>query len=130
MSLYRKQHVRSPQLRTSHRLPPFAKHVVDEFGHGFGAAVAPPVGSVLQVLHHLPDELREEVGNVLVALSRRNLLEVTAVLLRQGAAFLLLHLTGMAQVLLVAHQTHGNIHVPETKRNISVERQMSPMHSQ
>jgi len=52
-----------------HRFPPLAKHIVDKFGHGLGATVASPVGTVLQVLHHLPNELCEEVGDVLVALS-------------------------------------------------------------
>ncbi|KAF3855210.1 hypothetical protein F7725_023265 [Dissostichus mawsoni] len=67
---------------------------VKELGHGLGAAVAPPVGSVLQELHHLSDELCEECGDVLVALGRRHLLEVAAVLLSKAAALLLTHLPG------------------------------------
>lgn len=101
---------------TSHWFSPLAKDIVDEFGHGLGAAVAPPVGSVLEVLHHLPDELGEEVGDVLVALGRWHLLEVTAVLMRQAAGFLLSYLACMAKVLLVTHQTYGNVRVPETVR--------------
>lgn len=97
---------------SSHRLPPLTKHVVDEFGHGLGAAVAPFVGAVLQLLHHLPDELGEEDGDVLVALGRRHLLEVAAVLLSQAAAFVFADLPGVAQVLFVPHQAHGNIRLP------------------
>lgn len=97
---------------SSHRLPPLTKHVVDEFGHGLGAAVAPFVGAVLQLLHHLSDELGEEDGDVLVAFGRRHFLEVAAVLLSQAAAFVFADLPGVAQVLFVPHQAHGNIRLP------------------
>lgn len=97
---------------SSHRLPPLTKHVVDEFGHGLGAAVAAFVGAVLQLLHHLPDELGEEDGDVLVAFGRRHFLEVAAVLLSQAAAFVFTDLPGVAQVLFVPHQAHGNIRLP------------------
>lgn len=97
---------------SSDRLPPLSKHVVDEFGHGLGAAVAPLVGPVLQLLHHLPDKLGEEDGDVLVALGRRHLLEVAAVLLRQASAFVFADLPGVTQVLFVPHQAHGNIRLP------------------
>lgn len=102
-----------PPAAPSHRLPPLSKHIVDELGHGLGAAVAPPVSSVLKVLHHLPDELSEEIGDILVALCRRDLLEVAAVLLSQAAALIFAHLAGVTQVLLVAHQTHRNLCLPE-----------------
>lgn len=102
------------KLGPSHWLPPLAKHIVDELGHRLGAAVASSVGSVLEVLHHLPDELGEEIGDVLVALGCWDLLEVTAVLLSQAAALILTHLPGVTQVLLVAHQAHRNLRVPET----------------
>lgn len=96
----------------SHRLPPLAEHVVDEFGHGLGSAVAPPVGPVPELLHHLADQLREEVGDVLVALGRRHLLEVAAALLGQPTALVLAHLPGVTQVLLVAQQADGNLRLP------------------
>lgn len=66
---------------SSHRLPPLPKHIVDQLGHGLGAAVASFVGPLLQLLHHLADELGKEDGDVLVALGCRHLLEVAAVLL-------------------------------------------------
>lgn len=80
---------------SSNRLPPLAEHVVDEFGHGLGAAVAPFVSLVLQQVHHLTDELGEEDGDVLVALGCRHLLEVAAVLLSQAATFVFTHLPGV-----------------------------------
>lgn len=105
----------SPPAAPSHGLPPLSKHIVDELGHGLGAAVAPAVCSVLEVLHHLPDELGEEIGDILVAFCRRDLLEVAAVLLSQAAALIFAHLAGVTQVLLVAHQTHRNLCVPATE---------------
>lgn len=98
---------------SSHWLPPLPKHVVDELGHGLGATVASFVGPLLQLLHHLADELGEEDGDVLVALGCRHLLEVAAVLLSQAAAFLFTDLPGVAQVLFVPHQAHGNIGLPK-----------------
>lgn len=96
----------------SHRLPPLAEHIVDELGHGLGAAVAPPVCPVPQLLHHLADEQREEVGNVLVALGRRHFLEVAAALLGEAPALVLAHLPRVTEVLLVAQQAHGDLGVP------------------
>lgn len=103
------------QPKPSHRLPPLAKHIVDEFSHRLRAAVATSVSSVLEMLHHLPDELSKEVGDVLVALGCWHLLEVTAVLLSQAATLVLTHLPSVAQVLLVSHQTHRNWYLPETE---------------
>lgn len=68
---------------------------------------------MLQLLHHLPEELGEEDGDVLVALSRRHLLEVAAVLLSQEAALVFTDLPGVAQVLLVPHQADRNVRLPE-----------------
>ncbi|TNN77255.1 hypothetical protein EYF80_012562 [Liparis tanakae] len=83
---------------TSHGLPPLAEHVVDELGYRLGAAVAPAVGAVLEVLHHAADESREEAGDVVVTLGGRDLLEVAAALLGQAAALVLTHLPGVAQL--------------------------------
>lgn len=98
--------------RLSHRLPPLAEHIVDELGHGLGATVAPPVRPVPELFHHLADEQREEVGNVLVALSRRHFLEVATALLGEAPALVLAHLPRVAEVLLVAQQADGNLCVP------------------
>ena len=104
-------------LAHSNGLPPLAKDVVDKLGHGFGAAVAPAVGPVLQVLHHVPHQLGEEVGDLQVVLGRRHLLEVALVLQGHGAGLLLAHLPAVAQVLAVSHQTDGNVYVPGQHRN-------------
>ena len=97
-----------------HRLPSFSKDIVDELGHRLGAAVVAPVSSTVFVVHHYPaNEASKKVDDVLVALSCRHLLEVAVVLLRQASAFLLVHLSGMAQVLLVSHQAHWNLHLSD-----------------
>lgn len=93
----------------SHRLPPLAEHVVDELGHGLGATVAPPVSPVPELFHHLADEQREEVGDVLVALSCGHFLEVAAALLGKAPALVLAHLPGVTQVLLVPQQADRNL---------------------
>ena len=95
----------------SDRFPPLAEDIVDELGHGLRATVATEVGPVLQVIHDVADELGEEVGYLQVVLCCRNLLEVASVLLSQGTALFLKHLTGVAQVLLVPHQADWDVHL-------------------
>lgn len=101
-------------LSLSDGLPPLAEDVVDELGHGLGAAVAPALGHVAvpQVLHDVAHQLGEEVGDGQVVLGGRHLLEVAPVLQRRRPALLLAHLPAVAQVLLVPHQADGHIHLP------------------
>lgn len=80
----------------SNRLSPLAKDIVNELGHGFGATVPPAVASMLKLFHHMADELCEEVGDLQVVLSCRNLLEEAFVLLAQRAALLFTHLAAVA----------------------------------
>lgn len=80
----------------SNRLSPLSKDIVDELGHGLGATVPSAVTSMLKMFHHMPDEFGEEVGDIQVVLCCRHLLEVAFVLLGQGAALLLTHLTAVA----------------------------------
>lgn len=108
------------------RLPPFAKDVIDEFHHGLGATVTSAVCTVLKVLHYMTDELREDVGYLHVVLSCRNLLEVAGVLLSQGSTFLLIHLPGTAQVLLVPHQEDWSIHQSGTEEAQTAQPHVAP----
>lgn len=97
-----------------HRFPSFSKDIVDELGHRLGAAVVAPVSSTVFVVHHYPaNKASKKVDDVLVALSCRHLLEVAVVLLCQASALLLVHLSGVAQVLLVSHKAHWHIHLPD-----------------
>lgn len=94
----------------SDRLPPFTKDIIDEFGHWLGATVSSAVCTVLKVLHHMTDELCEEIRYLQVVLCCRHFLEGAVVFKSQQLSFLLTYLTSVAQVLLVAHQEYWKVH--------------------
>lgn len=68
----------------------------------------------------MSNELGEEVGYLQVILCCGHLLEVTTVLLGQGASLLLTYLPGVAQVPLVPHQEDRNVHHPVTKKHSAI----------
>lgn len=107
----------------SHWFPPLSEHVVDELGHGLGAAGASSalLGFAAQagVLHHLGEDER----HLLVVLGHRQLVELAAVLGSQALTLLSLDLPHVAQVLLVAHQKYERVHVPVGQRQCSVRLQ-------
>lgn len=108
----------------SHRFPPLSKHVIDELGHGLGAAGAPPTLLRLAVQASIAHHLGEHERHLLAVLGGRQLIEQAAHLARQLLALLPAHLTHMAQVLLVAHQEHHWIRLPENTTDVEVSRSL------
>lgn len=98
--------------RGSDGLPSFAEYVVDELGHGFGSAGAPPaffgLAADAGVVHHLG----EHQHDFLVVLGCRELVELAVELGGQPLAVLPAHLPRVAQVLLVAHQEDQAVRIP------------------
>lgn len=96
----------------SHWLPPLAKDVVDEFGHGLGAAGASPaflgLAAQASILHHLGEYER----HLLVVFSCWELEELAVKLSRQALTFFTQHFSRVAQVLFVTHQKYERVSVP------------------
>lgn len=90
----------------SHRFPPLAEHIVNEFGHGLGAAGSAPALFGFSAQAGVAHQLCKHERNLLVALSRGELVELAVPISRQPLTLLLAHLTHVAQVLFIAHQEH------------------------
>lgn len=100
---------------SSNRFPSFSEDIVDEFGHGFWAtgATAALLGFASQT--GIAHNLGEHEQHLLVMFGCGELVKLTAALRCQPLALFPVHLTHVAQVLLIAHQENHRVRIPAVR---------------